>query len=201
MSAVFMDVRSKFINISLVTSFCYSIISINSTFSETSAKDIFFTGTTIVRNYSCPQKLDKLMKQMLLDLPSYTNRVIQRTRSIVKDKKIISQRYVLIAGQAEFEPLTLNNLEYQAETKDSSQQVFFTTLEREYRDDRIIETQNYHWLFLALTKEGWQIVTMYSRFGIGSDTITMPPQDTTNGAIAQAIDLWLEDCRVGAIEE
>jgi hypothetical protein len=141
------------------------------------------------------------MKQMLLDLPSYTNRVIQRTRSIVKDKKIISQRYVLIAGQAEFEPLTLNNLEYQAETKDSSQQVFFTTLEREYRDDRIIETQNYHWLFLALTKEGWQIVTMYSRFGIGSDTITMPPQDTTNGAIAQAIDLWLEDCRVGAIEE
>jgi hypothetical protein len=196
-----MDIRSRFINISLVASFCYSIASIDSIFFRASAKNIYSADTTIVRNYSCPQKIDKLMVQMLLDLPSYTNRVIQRTRSIVKDKKLISQRYIIIAGKAEFEPLTLNNSEYQTETTDSSQQVFFTTLEREYRDDLIIETQNYHWLFLALTKEGWQIVTMYSRFGIESNTITMPPQDTTNGAIGQAIDLWLQDCRVGAIEE
>lgn len=151
-------------------------------------------------NYSCPQDIEELVTRMLLDIPSYTNRVVQRSRSIVKDKKLLNQRYVIAAGKAEFQPLTLNNSEYTPQTTDSSQQVFFTTLEREYKRDRLLETQNYHWLFLARTKNGWQVVMMYSRFGTESNLVTMPPQDTTNGAIARAVSLWLEDCRAGVVK-
>jgi hypothetical protein len=154
---------------------------------------------TTTKNYSCSQDIEELVTKMLLDLPSYTNRVMQRSRAIVKDKKLIDQRYVIIAGKAEFQPLTLNNSEYTPQTTDSSQQVFFTTLEREYKRDRVVETQNYHWLFLARTKNDWQLVMMYSRFSTGSNTVVMPPQDTTNGAIAQAVSLWLKDCRVGVV--
>jgi hypothetical protein len=154
--------------------------------------------------FSCPTKIETLVDKMLLDLPSYSNRVIQRTRSIVKDKTLVAQRYIVLAGKAEYEPLPLNNSEYQPQTTDSSQQVFFTTFEREYRRDRIIETQNYHWLFLAQTASGWRLVAIYSRFGLDSDAaissdLTMPPQDTTEGAIGQGINLWLKDCRAGVV--
>jgi hypothetical protein len=186
-----MKLRSEFIKISLATSFFWSIISA----SFAIPKEIELTAN----NYSCPNKIEELATQMLQDLPNYTNRVMQRSRSIVEDKKLINQRYVIVAGKAEFQPLTLNNSEYTPETTDSSQQVFFTTLEREYRRDRVLETQNYHWLFLARTKNDWQVVMMYSRFGTGSNIVAMPPQDTTNGAVATAVSLWLKDCRAGVV--
>jgi hypothetical protein len=150
--------------------------------------------------FSCPNNLEALVERMLLDLPSYSNRVIQRTRSIIKDKQLTTQRYIIVAGKAEFQPLPSQNTEYTPITPDSSEQVFFTTLEREYRHNRVVETQNYHWLFLTKTENGWRRVMMYSRFGVGANIPAMPPQTTTNGVIGRAIGIWLEDCRAGVLK-
>jgi hypothetical protein len=42
---------------------------------------------------------------------------------------------------------------------------------------------------------------MFSRIGDAlANQPPSPPQDTSQGVIAQAIRLWLRDCRAGAIE-
>lgn len=78
---------------------------------------------------------------------------------------------------------------------------FFTTLERQYStNNRIIETQNFHWLILTQTPKDWQVVTVLSKLGYPHDSanqsfISSPPLDTTQGIIGQAVILWLRDCK------
>ncbi|RMF22545.1 MAG: hypothetical protein D6756_10355, partial [Cyanobacteria bacterium J083] len=142
----------------------------------------------------CQGDVEQLTKQMLLDLPHYANRVSARTQVASRKAGIIN--YVIIAGKAEFEPLEITQHQYKQIPGESPQQVFFTTLERQYSDNKIIESQNYHWLFLAQTPSGWRKVLIYSRYGWQEPNIPpSPPQESSDTKIGQAIELWLRDCR------
>ncbi len=145
---------------------------------------------------ACAYDVETLTSWMLADLPSYANRVIQRSRRT--ENSLYS--YVIITGKAEFEPIAFTYLQYQPVLIDTAQQVFFTTLERQYSTARATDLQNYYWLFLTQTSEGWRLVMLFSQLAsLEPGTVPLPPQDATNGAIGQAIALWLRDCRAGVL--
>ncbi len=138
---------------------------------------------------------------MLKDLPSYANRVIQRARRLSRTVDIFS--YVVVAGRPEFEPLSLGPGQYMPTPEgnvEPPQQIFFTTLERQYRGGKAINTQHYHWLFLTQTPDGWRLAMMFSQIGSSSgERSPTPPRESTNGVVGQAVSSWLRDCRAGAI--
>ncbi len=143
---------------------------------------------------SCPAEIESLISLLLKDLPDYANRVIQRTQALHKQAGVDS--YVIAAGKPELEPLDLPQIRYNPHSSNPPEQVFFTTLERRYLNNRKIETENYHWLFLTQTSSGWHLVTMFSRFGSSArEYPPTPPLETSNGIVGQAISLWLKDCR------
>ncbi|MGF1540672.1 MAG: hypothetical protein ACFCU5_09515 [Pleurocapsa sp.] len=164
---------------------------------------------------TCPADLQNLTPLLLKDLPDYSNRVIQRTQKLHRDRNIY--RYIITAGKAELEPLNLPQIQYNSGDSQPPKQVFFTVLEREYSNNQKTEIQTYHWLFLTPTANGWQLVTMFSRFGDSSEitrrsafrgllettptqnTPPTPPKETSNGIIGRGIQLWLRDCQAGRI--
>ncbi|BAZ66456.1 hypothetical protein NIES4106_12080 [Fischerella sp. NIES-4106] len=154
--------------------------------------------TSREKSFCSQQSIELLTTKLLLDLPSYANRVIQRARRTSRKIDVFS--YVLLAGRPEFTPLPLNSsgdipkeLKYSA--KDVNQ-VFFTTLERQYTGKKVVELQQFHWLFLAKADNGWWMVMMFSRTGSDpKQEIPTPPQDSSNGVVAQGIKTWLRDCR------
>lgn len=161
------------------------------------------------------QDIKTLTNQLLRDLPAYANRTSQRARRLSRSVDLYT--YVLVAGQPEFEPLTTEPGVYQPKSpqaeSDDVQQVFFTTLERQYLSDRAVELQGFHWAFFTKTEDGWRLATMFTRIGDAeggmlfdhatqtqSDHRTgkrypTPPEETSDGIIAQAIETWLRDCR------
>ena len=178
----------------LLATWCLAITS------ATANGQIFFLTTAETRPTSvqCPADLPTLTSLLLKDLPSYANRVIQRSRRLQRQVDIFS--YILLASLPEFEPLPLSHQEYQPLFTDNTQQIFFTTLEREYRENKVLEREIYHWLFLSQTSSGWQLAMVYSRLGISDKTYPpSPPLETTNGVIGKAIRLWLKDCRTGSL--
>lgn len=171
---------------------------------ESSWRVQFITLKNIQRTTpkTCPADIETLTSLLIRDLPSYANRVIQRARNLRSPVDNFS--YVLVAGNPEFEPLTLGPGQYTsaASTADvvPPQQVFLTTLERKYRGDKAIESQHYHWLFLTQTPDGWRLVMMFSRIGSSSPgRPPTPPRESSNGVVGQAVSTWLRDCRAGAI--
>ena len=146
----------------------------------------------------CATELEPLVAQLVQDLPSYVNRVAQRSRL---RRSSYSPSYLLVAGQAEFEPLLLGPARqtpgrFTSLPADDPRQVFITTLERHYSSGKVVELQQYHWLFLTQTKMGWQLAMMFSQVRatpVGQPP--SPPRDTSNGATAQAVRLWLRDCQ------
>ncbi len=163
---------------------------------------IFLTLPLPVRGeVSCPKTINSLTEQLLKDLPGYANRVIQRSRLPSRNQS--NSTYFVLAGKPQFNPLSQNiSGDYvpvfpNAETE-AVKQVFFTTLERQYGNQNVYSVENYHWLFLTATEQGWYLVTLYSRFGLpDSNHPPTPPQETSNGIIGTAIQLWLRDCRFG----
>lgn len=147
--------------------------------------------------FSCPDDLATLTSLLLKDLPAYGNRVIQRTQDINQEAGI--ENYLLTASEAELEPLGLPRLQYDRLDSEDPEQVFFTVLERQYKDKGIVDIQTYHWLFLTQTDSGWRTVIMFSRFGNSRENPPTPPRETTNGIIGRAVQLWLRDCRAGAV--
>ena len=149
----------------------------------------------------CPGDVETLTSLMLKDLPSYANRVLQRSRRSLR--RPASASSVLVAGRPEFEPLTLGPGPYtppaSAIDLEPPQQVFFTTLERQYRGGKASYMQLYHWLFLTQTPQGWRVATMFSRIGSSSGRPPTPPQESSKGVVGQAVSIWLRDCRAGAI--
>lgn len=149
----------------------------------------------------CPADVETLTPLMLKDLPSYANRVMQRSRRSTRTSSTYS--YVILAGRPEFEPLTLGPGQYTppASTTDLEppKQVFFTTLERQYQKGKASYTQLYHWLFLTQTTDGWRVATMFSRIGSSSGRPPTPPLESSRGVVGQAVSNWLRDCRAGAI--
>lgn len=152
----------------------------------------------------CPADLDTLMTDLLQDLPGYVNRVIQRTSGNYVP------RYVIVASQAEFEPLPqgpgpnntpvsrLPSRQELLEPADDIRQVFFTTLERYYAVTDGVKYEQFHWLFLTRTADGWRLVLMYSRTSYPQGAVPTPPRDSSDSEMARAIRLWLKDCRARA---
>ena len=137
---------------------------------------------------TCSQPLATLIPPLLTDLPSYTNRVTQRAQMF--DLEIPLDTYILIAGNADFDPLPLSQQQWQPTVKDTTQQVFFTTLEREYTDQRAIERQNFYWAFFVQTQRGWQLALLYQQLGGESpQNPTAPRRDASTGGIAQGLSL------------
>ncbi|MEH2236545.1 MAG: hypothetical protein V7K30_10000 [Nostoc sp.] len=157
-----------------------------------------------VKSLCSEQNLETLTVQLLQDLPSYTNRVSQRARRLSRSGDVYS--YMLVAGRPEFTPLPLNLEEYSADAAKSSasgvEQVFFTTLERQYIGKKAVELQEFHWLLLTKTTTGWRLVMMFSQIASHSAQQPLsPPRDSSNGAIAQAVNAWLRDCQAGSVRQ
>jgi len=156
----------------------------------------------IIEN-KCNNNLDNLANSLVKDIPDYANRVIQRNR-IFSHSLNFFPIYVVTAGKVDLTSLPLKQNQYQtsfnSEFDRTVKQIFFTTLERQYSfDDRIIETQNFHWLILTSTPDGWQMITLLTRLGYPNQNgrenfVVSPPQDSTEGIIGQSVKLWLRDC-------
>ncbi|MDJ0844873.1 hypothetical protein [Crocosphaera sp.] len=156
------------------------------------------TSASSKQGETCPTDIQALTAKMLKDLPSYGNRVTQRARR--GDRTVEVYNYILVAGNPEFEPLPLNTLQYQPELPDDTKQVFFTTLERQYTPTEAILLQNYYWLFLTPSSDGWRLALLFSQLAdLEQADLPLPPQDAINGAIGQGIQLWLKDCRAGVL--
>jgi hypothetical protein len=151
----------------------------------------------------CPADLPTLIPLLLRDLPSYANRVSQRAYTDFRTADLPG--YVILADRPEYTPLDLNPESLNSATaspiaEDQPAQIFFTTLERQYVSGKPVSLQHYHRVFLVETEEGWQLSLMFSTIGdYPADQPPTPPQDTSQGVIAQAIRLWLRDCHVGSV--
>lgn len=155
-------------------------------------------NSPFVVNNTCSTDLERLIERMLKDLPNYANRVSQRSR--VRGLESPTLTYIILAGRPEFEPLPLSNQQYEPFFPNSTQQVFFTTLERQYTGGKAITLQSYHWAFLTQSDEGWRLVSLFSRLAdLSPEDLPLPPENTTKGVIGQAMGLWLRDCRFNAI--
>ncbi|NJM96306.1 MAG: hypothetical protein HC800_03035 [Phormidesmis sp. RL_2_1] len=176
---------------------------------------------------ACPTDVETLMTLLMRDLPDYTNRVLQRTVAVLPGEEPDEWRmaagivrspyrpsYVLIAGRPNLEPLDLLTLSNNAFTDspadhDLITQVFFTTLSRQYSRSplsasalatQVTEVQEYHWLFLAPSPEGWWLSLMFSAIdNPHTAQAAMPPRESSSSSVGQAVQIWLRDCRAGAI--
>ena len=147
---------------------------------------------------TCPDQLDPLVSGLLRDLPGYINRGYQRTVR----RYTPAVTYAIVASQADLLPLPIRSSEY-SPNDETLHQVFFTVLERQYSDRRMTELQQYHWLFLSRTSEGWQLALMRSRIGTypASDQRPLTPaRDSSQSITAQAVQLWLRDCKAGRVK-
>ncbi|MGD1875080.1 MAG: hypothetical protein ACFB02_18750 [Mastigocoleus sp.] len=147
------------------------------------------------------ENITTLVNKMLLDLPGYANRATQRARRLDRANEVYS--YILLAGKPEFEPLKISSEEYLQTKKNSREkveQVFFTTLERQYIKGKIVELQQFHWMLLTKSSTGWRMVMMFSQISsYPQNEISTPPRDSSNGVIGQAAKTWLRDCRAGSL--
>ena len=143
---------------------------------------------------ACPAELQPLTQALLRDLPSYINRLSSRNR-------VRTGEYAIVASQPEFEPLPTGSSEYPQDP--SLKQVFFTILERQYAQKQVSQFQQFHWLFLAKTANGWRLALLYSRVGsslTAAQQRSSPSRESSQGATGQAIRTWLRDCQVGAVK-
>lgn len=176
----------------------------------------------------CPSDLQGLTTGLLRDLPSYANRVASRNlRLPVEEPSVAPPNVVVIAGLPDFTPIDLSDYspvdtptdaitngdagsDSTAPADSPLQQVFFTTLERQYWQNQLVSLQNYHWLFLVQHQDGWYMALLYSSLGrytasanplelVAGQRPPTPPEESSDGIIGQAIRLWLRDCRAGAV--
>jgi hypothetical protein len=166
-------------------------------------KTQFDKNTGNNKTYCSEQKIESITTYLLRDLPSYANRASQRSRRLTRRGDTFS--YTIAAGKPEFQPLPLNpnatSLDTAKTLSEGVEQVFFTTLERQYTAGKSLELQQFHWLLLTKTSSGWRKVMMFSRGG--SFPVTKqplsPPRESSNGVVAQAVDAWLRDCQAGSV--
>lgn len=171
----------------------------------------------IRQTIQCPTEIAPLAELLIRDITDYTNRVLQRTvavlpwtdadvlRSLESDE-IVREPYrpsrVLFAGRINLEPLDLKQYAFTTspETGANVTQLFFTTLSRQYDGLQVSESQEYHWVFLTQTVDGWRLAFMFSAIdSLPVAQIQTPPRESSEGSVGQAVQLWLRDCRAGVI--
>jgi hypothetical protein len=148
--------------------------------------------------YVCPNEVEPLVQKLMQDLPGYANRLSVR----IRPESLPSRSYIVFAGRPEFEPLPLTPEQASTsnELPNDPHQVFLTTLERQYVDRQVTQLQEFHWIFLTQSEDGWRLAFMYTRTGqYPAQQPPTPPRESSDGLIAQAIRLWLRDCRAGAV--
>lgn len=152
----------------------------------------------LARKFTCPTALEPLTAALLRDLPGYINRSNFRLGSL----QVTQPTYAIVASQPDFMPLPTGSSEYSHPKDANLHQVFFTVLERQYLGKRVVEFQQYHWLFLAETTNGWRLALLFSRIGsYPSDRQPVtPPRDSSQSATAEAIRTWLGSCEAGAVK-
>ncbi len=166
--------------------------------STASAKEVKIENPLQGQGLCVQQDLKVLIPLMMRDLPNYANRVSQRARRRSRGVDFFS--YVLIAGNPEFAPIPAT-ASLSSSSPTEAIQVFFTTLERQYTAGRPIKIQQFHRLLLTRSPNGWILVMMESQLGTYPVKLSpTPPRDSSNGTIAQAVNLWLRDCQAGEIK-
>lgn len=160
---------------------------------------------------TCPKDAETLTAILLRDIPNYTNRVLQRTVAALPNNDVDGRApyrpsYVLVAGQQDLAPLDLNDYAFTTspEAGGPLTQVFFTTLSRQYSGRypglRSNEVQEHHWLFLTEATDGWRLAFMFSALDdVETARSPLPPRESSRSSVGQAVELWLRDCRAGAI--
>lgn len=152
----------------------------------------WLTTTGAIAEPQCSENINEILPQMLEDIPSYGNRVIQQARKL--DRQVDTYSYVLIASKAEFEPLSLKTQQYEPIVADTTEQAFFTTLEKQYIDEQLVTFEKYYWIFLTPTERGWQLVHLLYRLRQSDpDYPITPPRDNTRGIVGRAAEIWLRD--------
>jgi hypothetical protein len=150
---------------------------------------------------TCPTNIASLADLLARDLPSYTNRVIQRRRKL-SDSLYSS---ILAVGKPDFKPIEIVSREYPPQFPQSApSQVFISSLERQYTGIKSADLQQFHWLFLAQTSLGWRLVNIYTRTSTGArvaDSPMTPPIESSKSSIGEAVRLWLNDCYFGKIAD
>jgi hypothetical protein len=145
------------------------------------------------------QNIENLTTYLMRDLPSYSNRITQRSRRLSRKVDVFS--YMLVAGRPEFTPLKVDNTDVPENSAEGVEQIFFTTLERQYTRGTPIELQQYHRLLLTKSTSGWRMVMMLSQTGsYPAKNIPSPPRESSRGNVAQAVETWLRDCRADSIK-
>ena len=132
--------------------------------------------------------LEIIVAALILDLPSYVNREIQRYREPHED---YLKRNIIIAGSPEFEDLPID---YKPFIQEGLNQIFLTTLERQYRGSQVVELQRFHWLFMKQSQTQWELINMFSIEESSSENILPQPKDSSNGVFAKGIRAWLKKC-------
>jgi hypothetical protein len=150
---------------------------------------------------TCPTNVASLANLLARDLPSYTNRVIQRRRKI-SDKLYSS---ILAVGKPDLTPIPIVSREYPPQFPQAAPaQLFISSLERQYTGIKAADLQQFHWLFLAKTSLGWRLVNIYTRTSTDArtpDSPITPPIESSKSSIAEAVRLWLNDCYFGKIAD
>jgi hypothetical protein len=150
---------------------------------------------TIPNKQACPTTIEPLAKLLVRDLPSYANRVALKNGTRFQ---VPGMSQVIIASQPNLEPLELPGTQQVSDP--NLHQLFITTLERQTFNQKTNKFQQYHWLFLVQTREGWKLSQSFSRISPYPlvSRIT-PPRESSQGITAQAIKTWLRDCQAGVI--
>jgi hypothetical protein len=147
---------------------------------------------------TCPVKLGSLADLLVRDLPSYANRLIQQRRR--RTDPLYSS--LVTASVPELQPIGIVSREYPPNFPQAApSQVFITTLENQYTGNRSTQLQQFHWLFLAQTRQGWRLANIYTRTGgfpLANKLIT-PPIESSRTIVGEAVAIWLNDCYLGKI--
>mgnify|MGYP001801407741 CR=1 FL=1 len=96
---------------------------------------------------ACPRDFETLTNLLVRDIPSYTNRILQSSVADIPDS--YRPAYVVTASLPERTPLDITDQVYTTDTDSypQLQQLFFTTLERQYTDLEVTAINHFHWLY------------------------------------------------------
>jgi hypothetical protein len=149
---------------------------------------------------TCPVKLSSLAELLVRDLPSYGNRIVHRRRKL--SDKVYSS--IVTASNPELQPLPIVSHEYPSQFPQAAPtQVFISTLENQYTGTRSAQIQQFHWLFLAQTRQGWRLANIYTRTGgfpLANNPIS-PSIESSRTIVGEAIRIWLNDCHLGKLRQ